>query len=252
MSLTGSIVIIVVMISRMVMRKLPKKYLYLLWGIVGFRLLCPIALESRFSIFNITPIRNSVENVRDIPLIQYGPGHAGDTVSAAVHHAGTAAGTAQAQMHINITPFILIAVWAAIAVGIVCYIIYKYIVIKHDLNSTTEVKPGVFVGHQVDSPFVMGIIKPRIYMPAGLTESEMEYLTLHEKTHIRRGDVFTNVLPRFFNLAGPLERVRKFFTMATIASQAPEGLMTSRTRKPTSRPTMMQRRAARMDWKPSF
>ena len=194
MSLTGSIVIIVVMISRMVMRKLPKKYLYLLWGIVGFRLLCPIALESRFSIFNITPIRNSVENVRDIPLIQYGTGHAGDTVSAAVHHAGTAAGTAQAQMHINITPFILISVWAAIAVGIVCYIIYKYIVIKHDLNSTTEVKPGIYVGHQVDSPFVMGIIKPRIYMPAGLTESEMEYLTLHEKTHIRRGDVFFKAL----------------------------------------------------------
>ena len=192
MSLTGSIVIIVVLLARIVMKKLPKKYMYILWGIVGFRLLCPIAFESRFSIFNIKPIRNSVENVRQLPLIQYGSGYTKETAGTVTHTVKTAADTAQT--HISVAPFILISVWAAIAVGIICYIVYKYVTIKHDLKNTTEVKPGLYVGHQVDSPFVMGIVKPRIYMPAGLTENELEYLTLHEKTHIRRGDTFFKAL----------------------------------------------------------
>ena len=191
MSLTGSIVIIVVLIARVVMRKLPKKYMYLLWGIVGFRLLCPIAFESRFSIFNIRPIRNSVENVRNLPLIQYGSAHgtpvAEVSSQAAAEVAKTTAGTIE---KINMMPFLLTLLWAAIAVGIVCAIVYKYIAIRHDLKNTREVKPGMFVGHQVDTPFVMGILKPKIYMPAGLTEAELTYLTLHEETHIRRGDTF--------------------------------------------------------------
>ena len=191
MSLTGSIVIIVVLIARVLMRKFPKKYMYLLWGIVGFRLLCPIAFESRFSIFNIRPIRNSVDNVRNLPLIQYGSAHGTPVAEVSGHTAVKAAETATGTIEkINVMPFLLTLLWAAIAVGIVCAIVYKYIAIRHDLKNTKEIKPGMFVGNQVDTPFVMGIIKPKIYMPAGLTEAELEYLTLHEKTHIKRGDTF--------------------------------------------------------------
>ena len=54
MSLTASIVIVVVMLIRFLMRKFPKKYLYLLWATVWFRLLCPVSIESKLSIFNLT------------------------------------------------------------------------------------------------------------------------------------------------------------------------------------------------------
>ena len=187
MSLTGSIVIVVVIIARMIMTKLPRKYFYLLWGIVGFRLLCPISLESRISIFNIRPLRNSVESIKELPLIQYGTGVAPSGTAAAVKAVNTVTDT---QSHISITPYVLTVIWAAFAVGIVCYITFQYVKIKRDLKNTTEIRPGMFVGHQISSPFVMGIIKPKIYMPSGLTDSELEYLTLHEKTHIRRGDTF--------------------------------------------------------------
>lgn len=191
MSLTGSIVIVVVLIARLAMRRLPKKYFYLLWGIVGFRLLCPISLESSFSIFNIRPIRNSVETIKDLPLVQYGTGHASEVTSTVtkVQQAGT--GVVSNHM---ITPYVLLAVWAVVAVGIICYITFKYAAIKRDLKNTTQVGPRLYMGHQVDSPFVMGIVKPKIYMPTGLTDSELEYLTLHERTHIRRGDTFFKAL----------------------------------------------------------
>ncbi|MBP5262672.1 MAG: hypothetical protein J6Z43_11160 [Clostridiales bacterium] len=195
MSLTGSIVILVVMSARMIMKKMPKKYMYLLWAVVGFRLLCPVTLESSFSIFNIRPIRNSVEQVRDLPLITYGS--AADTASSAattgtarvIEHAVTS-GTGS----INYAPVILTALWAAVAVGILVYVIYQYIVMRRSLNGVRQIAPGLYSGHEIDSPFVMGIIRPRIYMPAGLTRDELEYLVLHEKTHIRRGDVFFKII----------------------------------------------------------
>ena len=71
MSLTGSIVILVVLAARLLMRKLPKKYLYLLWAVVGFRLLCPVTLESSLSIFNIKPLKESVNTVKELPMANF-------------------------------------------------------------------------------------------------------------------------------------------------------------------------------------
>ena len=190
MSLTGSIVILVVLLARMIMRKMPKKYMYLLWGIVGFRLLCPVALESSISIFNIKPIRNSVEHVKNLPLIQYGNGsrEVSETVrkvSRTVISNGTDA---------NYVPVVLTAIWAAIAIGIVIYIIHQYVTVRTNLKDVKQIAPGLYSGHEIDFPFVMGIFRPKIYMPAGLTRDELDYLILHEKTHIRRGDVFFKTL----------------------------------------------------------
>lgn len=190
MSLTGSIVILVVLLARMIMKKMPKKYMYLLWGIVGFRLLCPVALESSISIFNIKPIRNSVEHVKNLPLIQYGNGPR--NVSETVRDVSQT--VMNNRTGVNYVPIVLTAIWAAIAIGIVIYIIHQYVTVRTALRDVKQIAPGLYSGHEIDSPFVMGIIRPRIYMPAGLSRDELDYLILHEKTHIRRGDVFFKTL----------------------------------------------------------
>ena len=124
MSLTGSIVILVVLLARMLMKKVPKKYMYFLWGIVGIRLLFPITLESSFSMFNIRPIKASVESVKDQPLITYGQGAratlSGTAAEAAVRNTPDA-------MTQNIGSLMLTILWAAIAVGILVYVIDQYV-----------------------------------------------------------------------------------------------------------------------------
>ena len=190
MSLTGSIVILVVIIARAMMKKLPKKYVYLLWGIAGLRLLCPIAFESKISIFNIRPLKQSVETVKDLPLITYGSGHYAN--AAAVNN--TVAEASSAASDINLIPLVLTIVWAAIAVGIICYVIWQYVVMRRDLKNVKEVASGIYAGHQIDSPFVMGVVNPKIYLPRGLTDKELSYMILHERTHIRRGDVFFKII----------------------------------------------------------
>jgi len=59
MSLTGSIVILVVLLIRLLLRRAPRKYSYFLWSVVGFRLACPVSFQSAFSLFRIQPFRSS-------------------------------------------------------------------------------------------------------------------------------------------------------------------------------------------------
>ena len=183
MSLTGSIVILVVLAARLLMRKLPKKYLYLLWAVVGFRLLCPVTLESSLSIFNIKPLKESVNTVKELPMANF----ADRTLPA-----GKAVERAAAAADVSAVSFdpshIVILLWAAVAAAIVIYIIRQYFLLRKDLKNVTELEPGLCVGSQIDSPFVMGLLKPVIYMPDGLADDEMKYLLLHEKTHIKRRD----------------------------------------------------------------
>ena len=65
MSLTAGIVILVVILIRALMRKLPKKFSYMLWAAVGFRLLCPVSIESKFSILNAKPAAKATEQIEN-------------------------------------------------------------------------------------------------------------------------------------------------------------------------------------------
>ncbi len=196
MSLTGSIVILVVIIARAMMKKVPKKYVYFLWAIAGFRLLCPVSFESKLSIFNIRPLRQSVETVKDLPLITYGSGHGAGAANAAGNAADNVSAGAGAlnASGTNLIPVILTIVWAAIAAGIICYVIRQYFVMRRELRDVNEVSRGIYAGHQIDSPFVMGVVNPKIYLPKGLTDRELSYMIIHERTHIRRGDVFFKII----------------------------------------------------------
>lgn len=192
MSLTGSIVILVVLAARLMMRKLPKKYLYLLWAVVGFRLLCPVTLESSLSIFNIKPLKDSMDTVKDLPVVNLADRDlsAGRIISSPVK-------TAEASAFSVDPAHIVLLLWAAVAITIVIYIIRQYFLLRKDLKDVTELAPGLCVGKQIDSPFVMGLLKPVIYMPDGLADDEMKYLLLHEKTHIRRRDTIFKAIGLF-------------------------------------------------------
>ncbi|MBO4637742.1 MAG: hypothetical protein J5685_11420 [Clostridiales bacterium] len=189
MSLTGSIVIGVVLLARLFMRRLPKKYTYLLWLIVAFRLLCPISLQSSFSIFNILPLKSaSVVEVsseaHEAQVIQTVP---------AVNTADMATGEPQPQTVTAASKatdktYVLASVWALTAVMLGSYCVYRYIKVKKQISGAVPEARSVYSGHMIDSPFVFGIIKPRIYLPSRLSPEEREYLILHELTHIRRGD----------------------------------------------------------------
>ena len=205
MSLTAAIVILVVIAIRFFMRKLPKKYTYILWAAVGFRLLCPVSIESRFSIFSLKPASKVATKVeRSEVYTNYVRSAATQrSVTQAAHaaqrtHETTAQTVApHASQAVAVTEkitapdphTIMMIAWAVIAVIILGLAIYHLIKLKIRVRDAKQVEKGIFESSRVTSPFAMGIIRPGIYLPTDLPEYEREYLIEHERTHIKRGDL---------------------------------------------------------------
>ena len=205
MSLTAAIVILVVIAIRFFMRKLPKKYTYMLWAAVGFRLLCPVSIESRFSIFSLKPASKVATKVeRSEVYTNYVRSAATQrSVTQAAHaaqrtHETTAQTVApHASQAVAVTEkitapaphTIMMIAWVVIAVIILGLAIYHLIKLKIRVRDAKQVEKGIFESSRVTSPFAMGIIRPGIYLPTDLPEYEREYLIEHERTHIKRGDL---------------------------------------------------------------
>lgn len=187
MTLTGSTVILIVLIFRSLMKNMPKKYLCFLWGIAAVRLLCPFSIESSLSIFNIIPIEDSVEAIKELPSAGGNSAVSPDTAAGLIN--GNMS-TPAAVTGRDILP----AVWLTVTAVFMILVVIKYIRCKRDLRNARLIEPGLFVGSMVDSPFVIGMVKPSIYLPEGLTEHEKEYLVMHEKMHIKRRDIWFKAL----------------------------------------------------------
>ena len=198
MSLTASIVILVVLSLRQLLKRFPKRYIYYLWMVVWFRLLCPVSLGSRLSIFNIKRAADNVTEAQVVTPAASDGGVAGAyrrraLASAYRHVAAAPAAAPSPEVHsaaVKVDPHtIMISIWVMVALAILGYAVYNAVRLKFRLRYAKEVDRRIFESPLVESPFVMGILRPAIYIPTELGEDEALYLIEHERTHIRRGDL---------------------------------------------------------------
>ncbi len=162
MSAVGSIVILAVILVRFLLRGAPKIYSYILWSVAAFRLLCPVAFASSISIFNY---------VKDVP-------------STPVAQTATAVMTEPKSDPMAI----LSAVWFSGIVVLIIYSIIAYYRLKVRLKDAEYLYDNIYSAEGLPSPFVMGFLSPKIYIPGGLNDEEREYVLKHEHVHIKRGD----------------------------------------------------------------
>ncbi len=186
MSLVSAMLILALLILRPVLRKAPKAFLCALWGLVGLRLVCPFTVESMLSLI---PSANPVR--KEIILSQVQPqavAEAGAEVTKTII-TNTLASPAGA----SINPLQAISLVAAFiwAVGVAVMLIISlvsFLRLKENVSASLTTGDGVFINDNIASPFVLGFIKPRIYIPSNLTEYEKEYVIAHENAHIKRRD----------------------------------------------------------------
>lgn len=194
MSLTASWVILCVLAARMLLKKMPRIFSYALWSAVLFRLICPFSFQSIFSflLVNPNPIPQNIA-YQAHPQIQTGFAVLDQAVSAALP-----APTAGASVNpMQVWTFLGSVVWLlgiAILLGYSLVSLYR---LRGRLCGAVCREDGVFVSAKIDTPFVMGVFRPKIYLPATLTEKEQEYILLHERTHIRRLDPAVKILSFF-------------------------------------------------------
>ncbi len=188
MSLTaGYCAGIVLCIRQLFIRHFPKVYSYILWLVVFARLALPFSYET---IYSFVPIRSKTipTNISVIHQMSAGNGQmhsaANELFSTPFINADVAAGGNRLQIAVCVAAW----VWLAAAVGLVCYGIVSYNILKYKLKESVQTQGQIYESNKIPSPFVMGFIKPRIYLPAGLSGKEREYVLCHEQVHIKRCD----------------------------------------------------------------
>ena len=193
MSLTASIVIVIVLIARLALKKAPKVYSYILWSVVWFRLLCPFSFESLFSLLPI--------NTHSIPTdIMYAKiPHINTGISFVDNMTNPILATQSAIPYASVNPmqiwiFIGSNLWIIGMVMLLIYSIVSLIPLRSKLIGAVKLQDNIYLVDHITSPFVMGIICPKIYLPSTLTQEEQKYIILHEQTHIKRFDHIIKII----------------------------------------------------------
>ncbi len=187
MSISASWLVVAVLILRLVLKKAPKWVNVLLWGIVAVRLICPFSFESALSLIpsaetfpekiisgpsfdvqtGITPIDNRIND------------YLGDRYFEGV--------TVPTNNGNNVMT-ILTIVWIIGILLLATYTIISYQRLNQKVDTAVHYKDNIFQSENVSSPFVLGIIKPRIYLPFNMNGQDLEHVVAHEQAHICRKD----------------------------------------------------------------
>lgn len=185
MSLIGAFVIVAICLARQFLKKVPKIISYALWAVVGFRLVFPFTFESMFSLipFNSSLIPQNIA-MQPIPRIDSGI----PIVNSVVSNVLPTAVPYYSANPLQIWVFIGAWVWFLCTIILAIYGVASYIFIKRKMQKSMWIEANIFEADNIKSPFVLGIFKPKIYLPVGLSKHERGYILLHEQTHIRRCD----------------------------------------------------------------
>ena len=181
MSITSAIVIILVIIARMLIKRLPKKYSYLLWSVVAFRLCVPFSFKSLLSPFNIA--KSEVLNTQSGKLTYVDEGNI-SALNTIISSSGSLNNSAKALTLSDILPYI----WISVTVVILAISTARYFNLKQKLKSGNNFKENIYFSHQANTPFILGIIKPKIYIPSNTDKQYIDYIIAHEKYHLKRKD----------------------------------------------------------------
>ena len=198
MSLTASVAIVLVILLRLLLKKAPKVISYALWGVVLFRLLCPVSIGSNFSVYNLFDAP-AQESGTITSVIEYVPSNIVHTeypsVALPVPGISDVINEALPQGREQLVADPLEApmsfatyAWMIGVLVMAIYSIVSYIRLRRKLSVVVPLRDNIFIADDIKSPFVVGLFRPKIYLPCNLGDKEQEYIILHEQHHIKRLD----------------------------------------------------------------
>lgn len=201
MSLTASVVILIVLAARMFLNKVPKVFSYILWAIVLFRLLSPVSISSAASIFTVMDMTIAEEYImEEMPEETYEKQEIipenSETLDSQPNSMKIypAVDIVQKQSLSEKIRGCLPYIWLA---GIVCVALGNLIQLRKlrkKMVGAVCLTGKLYLSDYITEPFVIGLVRPRIYLPSNIEEKEQAYIILHEQIHIRRLDHITRTM----------------------------------------------------------
>ena len=187
MSISASWLVLAVLLLRMALKRAPKWVRILLWGFVAIRLICPFSIES---ILSLVP---SAETIRPEIMTDWTP-----EISTGIPSLDTAVNpiiteSFAPEPSASANPLqILIPVcgnlWGLGVLIMLAYTAVSYLLLRSKVATAVLLRKNIYQSENVSSPFVLGIVRPRIYLPFRIDSKDLEYVIAHEQSHIRRRD----------------------------------------------------------------
>ena len=176
MSAAASWIAAAVLLLRCCLKRAPKWVNVLLWGFVAVRLLLPFSIESTLSLLPRTEvIRPAVTNV--------------PVQTAAAPAIGTTAAAASGAAASPLSIWTILAwVWLAGAAALLLYGAVSSLCLHRRVREAVRLRGNIYQSERIDSPFVLGTICPKIYLPYHMDSCGWQYVIAHEQAHLRRGD----------------------------------------------------------------
>ena len=191
MSITASWLVLAVVVLRLLLKKAPKAITCALWALVAIRLLCPFSIESMFSlipsvepvspeiVYTAAPITNTPV---EPPVQTVTPSTVEPTLP-----------TVLTVLEASVDPWQIVltvasVVWILGIVGMTVYALVSYLRLRKKVAEAVGIERNVYLCDHVDTPFILGIFRPRVYLPSAIGETDMRYVLAHERAHLRRRD----------------------------------------------------------------
>lgn len=184
MSIATSWLIVVVCLLRFLFKKMPKWIRIILWGIVFVRLICPFSIESAFSLIpNGQTIPMNIE-IDATPSIDSGMDAINQMINPMISNTFTPDPLSSANP-LQIWIYFFSILWITGIIILLVYTLWSTFHLFHKIQTAILLKDNIYQSEYVQTPFVFGILHPKIYIPFSF---ENEYVIAHEQAHIQRKD----------------------------------------------------------------
>ena len=188
LSISASWLVLAVLVLRLISKRSPKWVNVLLWGIVALRLVLPFSIESALSLIpSAETVSPAVVQFAPAPTITSGVSVIDNAVNPSLSEHFSAVPTA------SVNP---LYVWTEIAgwvwlIGLGAMLLYalvSYLRLRRRVSVSLPVQDHIYLCDAISSPFILGVVKPRIYLPSGLDEVQRQNVLSHERAHLARRD----------------------------------------------------------------
>lgn len=186
-SIAASWIVIAVLILRFCLKKAPKWVNVLLWSIVAVRLIFPFSIESALSLIPSAETVSPSIMMETAPSVQTGVPALDQVINPVIDHSLSPAPGASANP-LQIWISVMAAVWLAGAAALLLYSAISYWRLRRRVREAVILRDNIYQSENAGSPFVLGIIQPKIYLPYSVDSGALAYVIAHEQAHIRRGD----------------------------------------------------------------
>ena len=188
MSIAAGWLILAVIVLRLLLKKAPKSLVCILWAVVAIRLLCPFSVESSFSLIpSAETLSPAVVRYAAKPAIDSGISFIDHTLNPIIGES-FAPDIGASVNPLQIWVYLGSILWIIGLLGLLGYALVSFIRIHVKVREAVPLWDNIWICDAVKSPFILGIIRPRIYLSSGMEGEQMGYVLAHEQAHLKRRD----------------------------------------------------------------